>query len=426
MSNHPLVRRRDARSALSALLEVEDLGTHLQRIAPADFTRLVSSIGLEDVGEILALATTEQLVAAADELLFSRQTAGEAERFSPTNFLTWLEVLSEAGAEEAAQRLLSMGEEFAAFAMASVLWVVDDESLAHRLSRAEYLGDAFDKALDSCPYEQVDGYLLVAKSESGWEALLNLVLALDQLERDSLVRLLDRCADLQSEEVEDLERFTALLSRESALAEDVEAEREARRGQLGYVEPRAAKAFLRGCIQERAIERDPLTKRYFSRLAFNLPSVVRPGALPKGDAELASTSEQTVETDAPREVQISEHFARVFGTLQLVDSALASMRLEEMTYLVNVLVAGADNHGEQLGIAEASHAVLCTVAYGAQLEIDEHGLPFEQRLRGALENTSADVLFRRAAFTLVQSGLAPSDRPWLSDELSLYGESQST
>ncbi len=417
MAGSNLVRRHGARSLLSELLEFEDLGSAIRRIAPAQFPALIKSIGLEDAGEIMAFATVEQLVAASDELLFEGPRPGEAERFNPATFLTWLEILSEAGDEVAALRLLEMGEEFATCAISSVLWVIDAASIERRVRASSELGDALDKALDSCPYEEIEGYLLVGKSEGGWEALLNTVLALDRLDRRSLTCLLDRCCDMQSEHLEDLGHFIDLLSDEESLSEDIEEEREARRAALGYVEPRAARAFLHGCAQTYATGRDPLTKRYFSNLGVAAPAKFERAALHAGDDTLASRATRSHTQFSTRSLQ--DCFAEVFAIWQQTCPPLASERLEELTYLTNVLIAGAEREGRAFALDEASRAVLATVAHGASLECSNPAASRIESLRLALEQTPADVLFRRAAYDLCKTGRCHASRSWLNDESEL-------
>src|SRR5690606_26877554 len=104
--------------------------------------------------------------------------------------------------------------------------------------------EAADAALERALNEEIDGYLLVAREEQGWDAALSLVLALDRRDRSLLVRILDRCALLGSRYIDDLDALAELLSEAESLAEDVEAAREQRRAKLGYVEPRAATGFL--------------------------------------------------------------------------------------------------------------------------------------------------------------------------------------
>ncbi|HNN92016.1 MAG TPA: DUF6178 family protein, partial [Pseudomonadota bacterium] len=256
---HALVRR---------LLDSPDLVTELRALPAPRFAALVREIGVEDAGELVAMATTEQLVTAFDEDLFVSQRPGERETFDPDRFVTWLEVLLEAGDRAAADRVAELSPDFVVRALSSLLLVLDHDALAVRMSEAGRAGHRAEKAIESSLSEEIDGYLLIARRPDGWDAVLALILALDERHRALLERLLDRCAYLCRGYVDDLAALEEVLSAEESLAEDVEAEREERRTTLGYVEPRAARSFLALCRQSLAgslltMPRDPVTAAYF-------------------------------------------------------------------------------------------------------------------------------------------------------------------
>src|SRR5690606_15569700 len=221
--------------------------------------------------------TTEQLVQAFDEDLFVADHAGERESLDVDRFVQWLEVLLEAGDEVAAERFSELDEDFIAHALSTLVLVLDEDALRQTLDDSdEDDAEQADKALESALSEDLDGYLLVAKQPAGWDAALALVLALDRNHRALLVRLLDRLSHLDSHFLDDLEQLSTLLSEGESLAEDVEAAREQRRSEQGYVEPRAARAFL--TLARRPLEqsppltsnfakRDPLTKAYFREVS---------------------------------------------------------------------------------------------------------------------------------------------------------------
>ena len=77
-----LVRSSTSSSLLAYLIESPNLAQTVQALPKATFAALVRRIGLEDAGEIVSLATTEQLVAAFDEDLFVNARPGEREAFS--------------------------------------------------------------------------------------------------------------------------------------------------------------------------------------------------------------------------------------------------------------------------------------------------------------------------------------------------------
>lgn len=70
--------------------------------------RVIQHCGLEDCGELVALATPGQLAAVFDLDLWRPDRAGMDEQFDPDRFGLWLEVLLESGATLAALTLAKM------------------------------------------------------------------------------------------------------------------------------------------------------------------------------------------------------------------------------------------------------------------------------------------------------------------------------
>lgn len=413
------------RSLLDRLIELPELARTVQALPPSAFAALVRKVGIEDAGELVALATTAQLVQAFDEDLFVSDRPGERESLDVGRFVTWLEVLLEARDEVAAERVAELDEDFVAHALGGVLLVLEEDALRDRLDEGdEDEAKQVDKSLESALTEELDGYLLVAKRHDGWDAVLALVLALDRDHRALLVRLLERLARAGSAHLDDLEELATVLSEGESLADDVEAAREERRSQQGYVEPRAARAFLSLARTPppdgaRPTERDPLTRAYFRDLERGRPAVsarpvegdwrAAPPPLPAailreldeagaglgaglalGDASTAPTT-LGVFTEALR--ALSRDAPRVFGE-----------RMEELAYLVNVLVAGHDRDGARLRTKEAADIAIATVSEGAMNELRARRPkatrahpPTASELAAVLADRPLDVLFRGAS-----------------------------
>lgn len=412
------------RSLLNSLIEVPDLASTIQALPGPTFAALVRKIGVEDAGELVALATTEQLVQAFDEDLFVSRRAGERESLDVGRFVVWLEVLLEAGEEVAAARVAELDEDFVAHALGGVLLVLDEDALRERLDEGdEDEARQVDKSLESALTEDIDGYVLVAKVHDGWEAVLALVLALDRDHRALLVRLLDRLARVGSQYLDDLEELSSVLSEGESLAEDAEAAREDRRSKQGYVEARAARAFLSLARQPadggRPTERDPLTRAYFREL-----ERARPPARPSPAAPLALSglpARVLRELDevgsgggrlapgggAPAQATTIDLFTEALRELSRTEPKLFGERMEELAYLANVLVAGHDQDGTRLRPKEAADAAIATVCHGALLEVralrsktETDAPPSSSELAQVLRQRSADILFRVASGTV--------------------------
>lgn len=418
---------------LSRLVEMPHLDRIVRELPNERFTALVREIGVEDAGELVALATTEQLVAAFDEDLFTSGRPGERESFDRARFVTWLEVLLEAGDGAVARRMAELDEDFVAHALSSLVFVFDHDQLRERITEDDPAAAEADGALERALNEEIDGYLLVARDEVGWDAVLALVLALDRSHRALLVRILDRCAALASGYVDDLDALAEVLSAAESLAEDVEAAREERRSALGYVEPRAAKAFL-GLAKTpitgelSAAPRDAITRAYFRELG------AKGSHAAKGSTAMKAASERprslAARTDGLDKVLAllpapsaeaapvtDDEVPRLSLALQELGAEEPSRlqeRLGELAYLSNVVLAGvADEHGLRLRPADAAQAALATVALGAELLVRERRAPMQPsaraaaaELREALDAHAADLLFRKACSTMVARGWA--------------------
>lgn len=410
-----LLRSSTSKSLLTRLIDTPDLVQNLRALPPPTFSTLVRHIGVEDAGEIVALATTEQLIAAFDEDLFANDRPGARETFDVQRFIVWLEVLLEAGDAVAASRIAELSEDFVIQAISSIVLVLDHDALQARMGDGGEDAEAADKAIESCLSEEIDGYLLISREHDGWDAALALILALDRDHRSLLVRVLDRCAEMASGYIDDLDELAHLLTSAETLAEDVEAEREERRGKQGFVEPRAARNFLtlaQTPLVEDApdVQPDPITRAYFRDLE---PVVLGKVPMVQETAEttrLLAALEEVV-PQAPRLLEGGSNVEKdkplVAGLRLLSQDEPAAFRdrVEEFAYLTNVVMAGASKRDGRFELAEAAEAVLATVALGAELvALERRGkkrYATAEEVRDVLRDCRADVLFRKAVSTLV-------------------------
>ena len=94
----------DSRGLLERVLDTSDFALVVPRLSPDVLHRIVQRCGLEDCGELLAMATPEQLAGVLDLDLWRADQPGmdEVEQFDAERFGVWLEVLAESGADAAA------------------------------------------------------------------------------------------------------------------------------------------------------------------------------------------------------------------------------------------------------------------------------------------------------------------------------------
>src|SRR5262245_17029884 len=98
----------DGRGLLDRILNTPSLEHVIRRLRADLLHRVIQTCGLEDCGEIVALATPEQLERIFDLDLWRAARAGLDEQFDADRFGVWLEVLVESGAAAAAQKLAGM------------------------------------------------------------------------------------------------------------------------------------------------------------------------------------------------------------------------------------------------------------------------------------------------------------------------------
>jgi len=123
---------RDAHNGrlLDRLLDILDAAHSLSRLPPVLLHRVIQSCGLEDCGELVALATPEQLARILDVDLWRAAQSSSDEQFDTDRFGVWIEVLMECGATVAAHMLASMDVALVVAALAHHTRVFDVVAVA--------------------------------------------------------------------------------------------------------------------------------------------------------------------------------------------------------------------------------------------------------------------------------------------------------
>lgn len=111
-----------SRALLTRILDQPNLVAAIQALPAQALGRLIDHVGLEDSGEIVALATTEQLRRIFDNDLWRSERPGKDESFDAGRFALWLEVMLEAGEEFAAGKLAELPEDLVTLALQSTFW----------------------------------------------------------------------------------------------------------------------------------------------------------------------------------------------------------------------------------------------------------------------------------------------------------------
>lgn len=358
---------QDHRTVLARILDTPNLERVVPQLQPELLHRVIQSCGLEDCGELVMLATPRQLRQILDLDLWAAQP-GMDEQFNPERFGIWLEVLMEFGASAAAQKLAQMDPDLVSAGLA-------------------YHTRVFDNAAnpDAIAYD-VGGYRLVATRTDSWDAIVEILIALDAGHSAYFHRVMQGCRDLSNRGFE-IDGLDDLLDREQQAMFDLSTDREGRRDKQGYVMPAQARAFLQMSRRvdfgaRAAPAPNPIAQAYFRTLrqaasdpkepprstaapdstAALVDLLLEAGIIPQpARALLNGWQEQTADgkTDLRR---IREHMQVVFDR----DPAAYVRRNEELTYLANTMMAGCSIQGKPFTAQEAGDAAVAVCNLGLE------------------------------------------------------------
>ena len=388
MVERAITSKRSAK-LLNRILDSPGLVKLVQDLPPRILTRLVRHIGLEDAAEIVAVVSVDQLNRVFDEDLWFGALPGEEEVFRAERFILWLEVLFENSLESALEKIVRLDENLITLALARHILVLDMDALAVRMTGTNSSDDTdlVDKIRDGSLSLEFEGYLVIARTQHGWEAVSTLLVELNQADDAMLDRLLRHCARLSTEYIEDNGGRCDVLNSEEMLAADLAGERQERRQQDGYVTPMSAAAFLelarhRTLTQHMAEKQwDYDTRRYFKSLNTDDAETAAAGTTtpepPVSDerrrflellfeAEIIDPpgTQKQLTFDGSCLVQIP--LAQAMQALREDKPKAYGRRLVENTYLANVLMAGCSIHGRRFRPAEAAEATMATCQLGAE------------------------------------------------------------
>ena len=419
-----------ANQLLNHLFENPRLLAAVRELPGPVLGKVIDAVGLEDAAELVALATTQQLEAVFDADLWRPEQGNWEERFNPARFALWLHAFSEAGEDAVVRRLTELPLDLVILAVNRLILVIDIDSLAVEMSNSDDDLDQVEKALDSCLFEEWEEFRLIARDHSVWDEICAALFALDRDHHELLRRILERCAAMSSEWIDDNGGLYEVLSSDEMLEGDVRAERDDRRGEQGYVSPADARAFLelaRTGAGDPAT-RDAITKAYFRELARTSAKVrvhrksptTKPAANVAGLLKLLGKAnvvepehatpllKQPTHRSASRAIE--EQGTSVDSPQPLLDCALAHLRqtdphlyndrLEELSYLANVMIAAPQNQRRRLRPVEALESVLRTTNRGLELKLNvtarQSNPESLQAATALLAVTTADCLFRLA------------------------------
>jgi len=417
-----LSRLHDSASTalLMRILERPGLVAAVRELQGAVLGKLIDRIGLEDAGELVALASTAQLERVFDDDLWRAERAGGDETFRPERFALWLRVMQEAGEGALVQRLCELPEDLVALAVHRLVLVLDVDVIEEQLGPGDEEAQQLERALGNAAFEEWEEFRVIAREPDAWDDVWNALLALDRDHHDRLRAILERCCEMTTEYISGQGGLFQVLTADEMLDGDVAAARDDRRSAEGFVSPADARAFLELARRgDAAGERDPITRAYFRGLAqppaapkADVPRtrVAERGAAPVDVGDLAALLREA-EVIAPPTAQrllagvtgdskggqahlAAPLFEQAMTDLRQRDPVLFSTRVRELGYLVNVWIAGGTHEGRRPRPTEALELVLKTCEAGVRAHLGASAIMPEQAL-AVLAQTPADALFRR-------------------------------
>jgi hypothetical protein len=393
----------DGRGLLDRILNTPSLEQVVPRLRPDLLHRIIQTCGLEDCGELVALATPEQLAHVFDLDLWRAAKAGLDEQFDAGRFGVWLEALAESGAAVAAQKLAGMDVDLVVTGLAQHMRVYDRaavtpyETLDGEL--ITFYADAISVFDDGLTFD-VGGYLLVAKRADSWEAIVEVLTSLDAGHPDYFHQVMQGCRAL-SNSGREIDGLDDLLSEGDQAMLDLAVDRERRRENRGYVTPAQARAFLQMSRELRlgsdaAPPANPLARAYFRAIdetraadansSSSEPCLLAAGSEATTDPPIPEDSAEAVaaifeilsdagilaqpprallggsEARAPRLGYIRARLEFAFDQ----DQAAYSARNEELAYLANTLMAGCSIQERPFTAQEASDAAIAICNLGLE------------------------------------------------------------
>jgi hypothetical protein len=405
---------------LRHVLERPELVAAVRELPGDVLAALIDRVGLEDAGEIVALASAEQLANAFDHDLWRADKAGGEEDFQPERFGLWLEVLSEAGEDFLAQRLAALPRDLLLLALHRAVLVLDIDALAVKMAEFGEDTEWTEKALESAGhYEEWEEFRLIVRMPEHWDVLWAGLLALDRDHHELLRDLVERCAALDTEFINGNGGLYEVLSSEEMLENDLGAARADRRAAKGHVSPADARAFLTLAGRHDAAQaRDAITHAYFRELAVPGKTASERRAAPTRAVQrlvqlVAEAQPQASSPAVPVRMLPSSKqrgakrralnrtsagpeshslFERALAELQEREPLIASERLEELAYLANVWIAGGSQEGRCPRPVEALEFAVAACGMGlAQVLSEQPG----ESAAAVLARMPADLLFRR-------------------------------
>ena len=359
----------------------------VQRFDARTLEQLVERVGVENLEEFGALATTEQLERVFDEELWRSEWDGEAGTFDDARCGLWIEILLEGVKEIAVEKMATMDEEFVAKRLSRHVYVFDLDAMQAALSEApSNERQLVEAALASALYADVGQFRVVARDAIRGSAVIELLSGRYRDHQAFVWRILERCCAATSAYIEEKGGTCAALGSGELRDVHVAAQRVQRREREGSIAPSVGAGFLRLARSRPHPEilaargYDPITKAHF-RAETSAPPASWAPVLPirtspdvaafVRDLHAAGSPLAVVEARVRPEVPL---VTRAMQTLLVEAANVFGERFQELTYLVNVLIAVSRDADRAPRTIEAVQTVTTVCDLGMARLADESAM----------------------------------------------------
>lgn len=325
--------------------------------------------------DLVANATPAQLSHVFDLDLWRPSRPGLDEHFDVARFGLWLEVLAEAGAEVAAAKLAEMPLQQIVTGLAHHVDVFDVAAVSSYVTTDGTTLDYSRPVRDRVGCE-IGGYHVAARREESWDAIVDVLVALDMHHPDQFVSLM-RAVRSRSHSLRERDGFHALLQNREQMMFDAAEARERRRQERGFASPADARAFLEmsRTATLATLSPNPIARAYARSIETVDTDVETPAPDIDDDREVVDLLVEAgiVELQAPRALLTSgeteDTSSRLRRYMQHVferDQAAYGDRNFELAYLANVLISGCQVQGRAFTAKEAADAAVAICNLGLE------------------------------------------------------------
>ena len=374
---------------LARWLDSPGLARVVPQLPPETLHQLIRTRGLDACSALVQAATPAQLTAVLDLDLWRPAHAGRDEQFDVDRFGDWLEALADTSDAAAARTVASLDPGLIVAGLSRYIRVFDpgifeptapsdDESIAP--GDAMHDGDDRDDDGMAC---EVAGYVVRARRDDAWDAVVTLLVALDADHPDAFQAIMRGCRQLSNSrpEVDGLDDlFQAPEQQRHILA----MQRDRRRADVGYATPADARAFLEMARRRDRAGAHPIAAAWMRTSDAREPAMPAETA-PTDDAAAGATTSAAevmawlvdagVMPEPPRALLAAAnsepapypHLHRFMDARREAGLADIAAHQRALALLANALVAGGSVQSRAFTPSEAADAAASTCNLGLEL-----------------------------------------------------------